>query len=356
MNRTGNSNHGTADGKNGSNERQYNVVKRQYGQKDNDAGGDCEKRIIYIVVFTAILLLVCLLAFLYKKKRVGIKDTGNADKNVTEEIVTTKDLWLKSLEDNNSIELSRLSHENRHMAEGTDYEAFDNKLCAWWFKRNDNHEKSDCQKDFDILAYNAHFTVPVAEKRIFITFDCGYENGFTADILDVLKQENVPAAFFVTQTFIRDNVELVKRMKEEGHLVCNHTVTHPSMPSKSIAEQKEEILKCENYMREATGYDMDLFFRPPRGEYSERTLQLAKDLGYTTIFWSMAYLDYDVDNQPSAEHVVEHFSRYHHPGAIPLIHNVSKANHDAIERVIELLKREGYSFGNLYELSDAPCQ
>ena len=103
-------------------------------------------------------------------------------------------------------------------------------------------------------------------------------------------------------------------------------------------------------MKETTGYEMDLFFRPPRGEYSKRTLQMAKDLGYTTIFWSMAYLDYDVNNQPTPEHVIEHFNKYYHPGAIPLLHNVSKANHDALKAVITNLKKEGYSFGTLYDL------
>ena len=241
--------------------------------------------------------------------------------------------------------------KERIIVENTDYTAIDNTLYGWWFKRNDNHEKSGCQEDFDITEYQAYYTVPVSEKKIYITFDCGYENGYTADILDTLKEEQVTAAFFVTQTFIRDNVELTKRMKEEGHLVCNHTVTHPSMPSKSIEEQRQELLTCEEYMREATGYEMDLFFRPPRGEYSKRTLQMARDLGYTTIFWSMAYLDYDVNNQPSSGHVVEHFSKYYHPGAIPLMHNVSKANHDALQEVIRNLKKEGYSFGTLYDLN-----
>lgn len=238
----------------------------------------------------------------------------------------------------------------RVIVKDTDYNSIDNTLYAWWFKRNDNHETSGCQEDYDITEYNAYYTVPVQEKRIYITFDCGYENGYTADILDTLKEEGVPAAFFVTQTFIRDNIELTKRMKEEGHLVCNHTVTHPSMPSKSIEEQQKELLTCESYMKEATGYEMDLFFRPPRGEYSKRTLQMAKDLGYTTIFWSMAYLDYDVNNQPTPEHVIEHFNKYYHPGAIPLLHNVSKANHDALKAVITNLKKEGYSFGTLYDL------
>lgn len=241
--------------------------------------------------------------------------------------------------------------QERIIVEDTDYDAIDNTLYAWWFKRNDLHEQSECQEDFEITDYNAYYVVPVSEKKIYLTFDCGYENGFTNDMLDVLKKEDVKAAFFVTQTFIRDNIDIVKRMKKEGHLVCNHTVTHPSMPSKTIEEQKNELLSCEKYMKEATGYEMDLFFRPPRGEYSQRTLQMAKDLGYTTIFWSIAYLDYDVNNQPSKEHVLEHFKKYYHPGAIPLVHNVSKANHDALEEIIKNLKKEGYSFGTLYDLN-----
>lgn len=246
--------------------------------------------------------------------------------------------------------LTQGKKRQRVIVDDTDYTTYDNTLYSWWFKRNDNHEKSGCQEDFDIIQYDAHYTVSVSEKKMYITFDCGYENGFTPDILDVLKQEEVPAAFFVTQTFIRDNIDLVKRMKTEGHLVCNHTVTHPSMPSKSIEEQKKEIMDCENYMKEATGYEMDLFFRPPKGEYSQCSLQVAKDLGYTTVFWSMAYLDYDVNNQPSKQHVVEHFRKYYHPGAIPLLHNVSQANHDALQEVIQDLKEEGYTFGSLYDL------
>lgn len=238
----------------------------------------------------------------------------------------------------------------RTIVDDTDYSQFDNTLYAWWFKRNDNHEQSGCQEDFDILQYDAHYTVPVNEKKMYITFDCGYENGFTPDMLDVLQEEQVTAAFFVTQTFIRDNIDLVKRMKEEGHLVCNHTVTHPSMPGKSVEEQQQELLSCENYMKEATGYELDLFYRPPKGEYSQQSLQVAKDLGYTTVFWSMAYLDYDVNNQPSKEHVVEHFRKYYHPGAIPLLHNVSQANHDALQQVLRDLKKEGYTFGSLYDL------
>lgn len=281
----------------------------------------------------------------------GWNQNGKAG-SVTDDKKAGKTTGEKLSENDTSKEenVEQNTKRKRIIVDDTDYSKYDNTLYSWWFKRNNNHEQSGCQEDFDILQYDAHYTVSVNEKKMYITFDCGYENGFTPDMLDVLKEEQVTAAFFVTQTFIRDNIDLVKRMKEEGHLVCNHTVTHPSMPGKSVEEQKKELLDCENYMKEATGYEMDLFFRPPKGEYSQQSLQVAKDLGYTTVFWSMAYLDYDVNNQPSKEHVVEHFQKYYHPGAIPLLHNVSKANHDALEQVIRDLKKQGYSFGNLYDL------
>lgn len=234
--------------------------------------------------------------------------------------------------------------------ETSEYDAISNQLEAWWFKRNDQHLPSGCQEDFDISQYHAYYVNKEAEDNvIYLTFDCGYENGYTADILDTLKEQNVKAVFFVTQTYIRDNPELVTRMKEEGHLVGNHTITHPSMPGKSIDELKEEILGCASYMKEVTGYDMDPFIRPPKGEYSERTLQLSEDLGYCTIFWSMAYLDYEVDNQPTVDYVLQHFDKYCHPGAVPLLHNVSSANTEALPQLITNLREAGYRFGTVDE-------
>ena len=315
-----------------------------------------KRKIITVVTMLAVLFSM-LYAWQYVKKlkiNGGWYQNGKAGSE-TEEKRMDEEKDGKTIEENGKDKEERNSEQRktsqeRVIVENTDYAGIDNTKYGWWFKRNDSHEKSGCQEDFDITEYNAYYTVPVSGKVIYITFDCGYENGYTADILDTLKEEEVTAAFFVTQTFIRDNIELTKRMKAEGHLVCNHSVHHPSMPDKSVEEQKQEILDCENYMKEATGYEMDLFFRPPRGEYSKRTLQIAKDLGYRTIFWSMAYLDYDVNNQPDSGHVVEHFSKYYHPGAIPLLHNVSKANHDALAQVIRNLKKEGYSFGSLYDL------
>jgi peptidoglycan-N-acetylmuramic acid deacetylase len=259
----------------------------------------------------------------------------------------------------------------------SEYSALSNEKLAWWFKRDDNHGPSDCDHTVDISEYDGYYldtsvwnkaddaaddgadssaadngnaASSGTESVIYLTLDCGYDNGLTAGMLDVLKEYDVPACFFVTQTYIRDNVELVKRMKEEGHQVGNHTITHPVLTNKSYSEIVQELTGCYDYMKEATGYDMDPYFRPPCGEYSERVLAIAKDLGYKTIFWSMAFYDYDVNKQPGADYVIEHFNKYNHNGAIILLHNVSTSNAEALETVIKNLQAEGYRFASLNEL------
>ncbi len=246
--------------------------------------------------------------------------------------------------------------EAAELVKKKDYSALPKKFNSWWFKRNMDHLQSGAQEDFDIGKYNAVYVDKKAmegkavDKVIYLTFDCGYDNGYTNGILDVLKKHKAPATFFVTQTYIRDNKEIVKRMKEEGHTVGNHTITHPNLSEASVDKIVEEIVGCQQYMKEAVGYDMDAFFRPPKGEYSEYLLQVAKDLGYTTVFWSIAYLDYDVNNQPSVDHVIEHWGKYYHPGAIPLIHNVSSANAAALDTILTNLEKEGYRFGSLCDI------
>lgn len=243
-----------------------------------------------------------------------------------------------------------------HIDQSKDYSNYPTTYNSWWFKRNKEHLPSGAQETIDIAKYNAIYVDPQAmagsnpEKNIYLTFDCGYDNGYTEQMLDILKKHKAPACFFVTQTYIRDSGEIVKRMKEEGHLVGNHTVTHPNLCEASLDKMEEEIGGCQKYMKEATGYSMDPYFRPPKGEYSEYLLQVAKDLGYTTVFWSMAYLDYDVNNQPSVEHVIEHWNQYCHPGAIPLIHNVSSANAGALDQILTNLEQNGYKFKRLDEM------
>lgn len=222
----------------------------------------------------------------------------------------------------------------------------------WWLKRNENHQTPEVSDHIDLSKYDAYYVNPKCKKKkIFLTFDCGYENGFTPKILDVLKKQKVVAAFFVTKPFIREGRELIRRMKKEGHIVGNHTVHHKSMPTLSDRDNKQEIIDCAEYCKEATGYEMDHFIRPPMGEYNEKTLKLTKLMGYKTIFWSMAYVDFDVNKQPGKQYVVEHFKKYTHNGAIPLMHNVSQSNAEALDEVITNLKKEGYQFESLKKLS-----
>lgn len=222
----------------------------------------------------------------------------------------------------------------------------------WWLKRNENHQTPEVSDYIDLSKYDAYYVNPKCKKKkIFLTFDCGYENGFTPKILNVLKKQKIVAAFFVTKPFIREGRELIRRMKKEGHIVGNHTVHHKSMPTLSDRDNKQEIIDCAEYCKEATGYEMDHFIRPPMGEYNEKTLKLTKSMGYKTIFWSMAYVDFDVNKQPGKQYVVEHFKKYTHNGAIPLMHNVSQSNAEALDEVITNLKKEGYQFESLKNLS-----
>lgn len=233
--------------------------------------------------------------------------------------------------------------------DSADAAALSNEKKGWWIKRKENNEQSEAQNEIDLAKYDAFYvdTKNKDRKVMYLTFDCGYDNGYTEPMLDILKKHKAYAIFFVTQTYIRDNVEIVKRMKKEGHLVGNHTVKHKSMPDLSERDIKEELITCADYCKEATGYEMDPYVRPPMGEYSERTLQICKNLGYKTVFWSMAYLDYEVDNQPGSDFVIDHFEKYYHNGAIPLLHNVSKSNAEALDTVLTNLEKKGFTFENV---------
>ena len=176
-----------------------------------------------------------------------------------------------------------------------DYSKLPTKKYSWYIVRNKEHGASGCDSSFPLEQYDAYYidreSSDKGDKVMYLTFDCGYENGYTDQMLDVLKKHDAKGCFFVTMTYIRDNPDIVKRMKEEGHQVGNHTVHHPCMPEKSVEEQKNELKECSDFMEKETGYPMDKYFRPPCGEYSEQVLQLAKDMGYKTIIGSMAYLD-----------------------------------------------------------------
>ena len=190
------------------------------------------------------------------------------------------------------------------------------------------------------------------EKRLWLTFDEGYENGCTADILDTLKEKNVRAVFFVTYDYCKRNPELVRRMIAEGHTVGNHTWSHPSLPDcfidpilrflKVPDELYSELSLLHDYVKKEFGYEMYVM-RPPMGEFSERVLACAKDLGYTTVLWSFAYPDWDVNNQPDKDAAFKKITGKTHNGAVYLLHAVSETNSAILGDVLDFWKDSGYS-------------
>lgn len=203
----------------------------------------------------------------------------------------------------------------------------------------------------EMKKYNAHFLGNTTEKKLYLTFDAGYENGNTEAILDALKKHNVKATFFVVGHYLETAPELVKRMMEEGHTVGNHTYHHYDMSK--IADQgsfQSEMQSVEEKYQEITGQELTKFYRPPQGKYSLENLQMAKDLGYHSFFWSLAYVDWKMDAQPSHEEAFEKLINRTHPGAIVLLHNTSSTNAEILDELLTRWEDSGYTFGVLEEL------
>lgn len=226
--------------------------------------------------------------------------------------------------------------------------ALDNKTNGWGQGReldNANRPVSCLQFQEKFGQYDARF-IGKDSKNIYLTFDEGYENGCTAQILDVLKKKKCPAVFFVTMDYVTKNPDLVKRMIKEGHVVGNHTVSHPSMPSVSIEQGVQEIMDLHQYVLEHFNYTMTLF-RPPKGEYSERTLAMTQQLNYKTVFWSYAYRDWETDRQPDPSQALKQTTSAVHNGAIYLLHAVSTTNTNILGDFITTLQNDGYKFKKL---------
>lgn len=203
----------------------------------------------------------------------------------------------------------------------------------------------------ELKKYNAYYVGDSKEKKIYLTFDCGYENGNTEAILDALKKHNVPATFFVVGHYIETAPDLINRMVKEGHTVGNHTYHHPDMSKISdTAAFQKEMDDVRSLYKEVTGEEMKMYYRPPQGKYSIANLQMAKDLGYSTFFWSLAYVDWNVDSQPSHEEAFNKLTKRVHPGALVLLHNTSKTNGEILDELLTKWEDMGYTFGTLDEL------
>lgn len=308
-----------------------------------------------------ILSLVLSLGFLLSGCANNIEpNTKNFDESIDNSSVNTERKTETSSDTStvteapsaNSAKSSSASAEPLMAGTSVDLSTLDNTLIGYGQGVIvDNENKPQGAIDFN-EKYSKYNAIAMAKtddskkdkkKTIYLTFDQGYENGYTEKILDVLKKKKVKATFFILQDYAERNPELVKRMIDEGHTVGNHSVSHPSLPKISIEEAKQEIMGLHNYVKEKFGYEMTEF-RPPRGEFSERILQLANECGYKTVMWSFAYQDWDVDKQPNEAEALKKVTDAKHDGAIYLLHSVSKTNTNILGDVIDNLKKDGYSF------------
>ena len=224
---------------------------------------------------------------------------------------------------------------------------------SWYCKRQKNHVRPTIDPQMSFVTENGGVFLgkDPDEKVIYLTFDAGYENGCTEPILEALAKHNVKAAFFVVGNYIEQNPELVRRMLREGHIVGNHTYHHYDMSKLSDeAAFNQELTSLETLYRETTGEDLPRYYRPPQGIYSEKNLEMAQKLGYRTVFWSLAYVDWYQDNQPTDEQAFSKLLPRIHPGAVVLLHSTSQTNARILDTLLSKWEEMGYSFGTLDEL------
>ena len=229
---------------------------------------------------------------------------------------------------------------------------------SWYCIRNKEHRQPSADSNMTFIEdFNGYYvdkkhTDNCEEKVIYLTFDAGYENGNIAKILNVLAEENVPAAFFVLKNILVKNPELIKRMNDEGHIVCNHTSSHPDITKLcSIDELRCEVEELESIYKNIVGKDMPKYFRPPEGKFSKQSMEFLSSLGYKTIFWSFAYADWDNNAQMSAEAAKKKILDNIHNGEIMLLHPTSATNATILKDIIIELRSQGYRFGTLDELT-----
>ncbi len=226
--------------------------------------------------------------------------------------------------------------------------SLDNTTKGWGFRKMSPRPEFTAEQTAEMREYGCLYMGAEGEKSLYLTFDEGYENGYTAQILDVLKEKSVPAAFFVTGPYLREQRELVGRMLAEGHIVGNHSVNHPSLPDLTAEEVERELYGLDLMLYDGYGCHMK-YLRPPRGEYSAAALKKVTDMGYVPVFWSAAYVDWKTDAQQGAAHAIESIVPQLHDGAVILLHAVSSDNASAMGEIIDRAREQGYEFKSLDE-------
>ena len=244
--------------------------------------------------------------------------------------------------------VSILIYNNQNKTIATNGTALNSGKIEWGIKRGSNHQQPDLGA-MNKRIIEEHKGIAIGNKdskKVYLTFDNGFEAGYTSKILEVLKANNVTACFFLTAHYINSHPELVERMIKEGHIIGNHTVNHKSMPSLSEAEIKDEVMNLHRAVFEKFGYDMK-YIRPPKGEYSEKTVAFCNTLGYTTVMWSFAYDDWDEAKQGREDYGKKKILDNIHNGAVILLHGTSKDNSNILDYCIKEIKNMGYEFASL---------
>ncbi len=272
------------------------------------------------------------------RNKTTLSQTAENSATITESITALIEKTTKQTESVSASNPKGLSTEKREHSYGV-------------AKNGKPHNISvTAQKYFESTGFRAVcYDTKSTEKVLYLTFDCGWENGYTYKVLDTLKEKNVPAAFFCTLDHIKSTPDLIRRMIDEGHIVGNHSMKHPDFAKVSRDRMKEEILGCDAYLQENFSYSSK-FFRFPEGSYNEVALEVVDSLGMTSVFWSCAYADWDVNNIKGGQHAFDTVTSRLHPGAIILLHSVSPDNAEALGDIIDWARENGYVFKSLNDI------
>lgn len=229
--------------------------------------------------------------------------------------------------------------------------AYSTSSHGWGYKKSTDHQAPDAGVYGGLVEkYGGFYVDPTDEKVVYLTFDNGYEKGYTGKVLDILKKKEVPATFFITGHYINSAPDLVKRMVREGHIVGNHSWSHPDFASMNETRIKDELQKVEKAVADLTEQESMMYLRPPRGTFSEKSLAVTENLGYVTMFWSLAFVDWHTDAQKGWEYAYRSVMNQIHPGAVILLHTVSQDNAEALEKMIDEMRKQGYTFKSLDDL------
>jgi len=284
------------------------------------------------------------------------KKENSAETELSEEILPRRGNGVDSYEERNpKHDEDALRPETKGKTDETSSCNVSSSVYSWYCPHRKDGQQPAIPSEMSFIEDHGGFfldrNAKEEDKVIYLTFDAGYENGNVEKILDVLKEENVPGAFFILDNLITSNTALVKRMAEEGHLVCNHTAKHRDMSAVNSKEEfAAELAKLEAIYKEYTGYDMAKFYRPPEGKFSETNMIHADELGYKTVFWSFAYADWDNNKQMSHEKALDKVISGTHNGEILLLHPTSATNAAILPELIRTWKSMGYRFGSLNDL------